>query len=78
VPRPDLVLVVELLVFVGFAFAVISSLHSYLIAADQTGTVRPPPRSRPHNPIFPELSLTSFGGQLRFDDTRNIGLNDGQ
>jgi predicted MFS family arabinose efflux permease len=32
VPRPDLVLVVGLLVF-GFAFAVISSLHSYLILA---------------------------------------------
>ena len=29
-PRPDLVLVVGLLVF-GFVFAVISSLHSYLI-----------------------------------------------
>jgi hypothetical protein len=49
VPRPDLVLVVELLVFVGFAFAVISSLHSYLIAADQTGTVRPPPISAPQS-----------------------------
>ena len=32
VPRPDLILVVGLLVF-GFAFAVISSLHSYLILA---------------------------------------------
>ncbi len=32
VPRPDLVLVVGLLIF-GFAFAVISSLHSYLILA---------------------------------------------
>ncbi len=32
VPRPDLVLVVGLLVF-GFVFAVISSLHSYLILA---------------------------------------------
>lgn len=32
VPRPDLVLVTGLLVF-GFAFAVISSLHSYLILA---------------------------------------------
>jgi predicted MFS family arabinose efflux permease len=32
VPRPDLVLVVGLMVF-GFAFAVISSLHSYLILA---------------------------------------------
>ena len=31
-PRPDLVLVVGLLIF-GFAFAVISSLHSYLILA---------------------------------------------
>jgi predicted MFS family arabinose efflux permease len=32
VPRPDLVLVVGLLIF-GFVFAVISSLHSYLILA---------------------------------------------
>ncbi|HET8997003.1 MAG TPA: organoarsenical effux MFS transporter ArsJ, partial [Acetobacteraceae bacterium] len=32
VPRPDLILVVGLLVF-GFVFAVISSLHSYLILA---------------------------------------------
>lgn len=32
VPRPDLILIVGLLVF-GFAFAVISSLHSYLILA---------------------------------------------
>jgi predicted MFS family arabinose efflux permease len=32
VPRPDLLLVVGLLIF-GFAFAVISSLHSYLILA---------------------------------------------
>ena len=32
VPRPDLILVVGLLIF-GFAFAVISSLHSYLILA---------------------------------------------
>ena len=32
VPRHDLVLVVGLLIF-GFAFAVISSLHSYLILA---------------------------------------------
>ena len=31
-PRPDLILVVGLLIF-GFAFAVISSLHSYLILA---------------------------------------------
>ena len=31
-PRPDLVLVVGLAIF-GFAFAVISSLHSYLILA---------------------------------------------